>query len=291
MLQQYPKRAALLVSIGLACILLTVTSVRSQGITRGEVGTVAMTVYDGDCPADDLEMDEQLLAIWNARMGANGFSTNFISPSINHLWMTDSDKVAWGRDHWSLKMDTYDIVMISGHGSTYENLGVKANSIMLRFKNGDNSCFAHPRDEMEIGDNDSGDLEILHVATCHSMTTDDNRHINTWRPAFEGVHQIDGFHGVSWVDAVMRFGFETLAVQGQIRGVALVWLDAMYFPDFNGHEQCPVAYTGRNSDLAAETVLRYETYRNRETVTDISDPTSWKRFYYDGCDPMDADPQ
>jgi hypothetical protein len=71
--------------------------------------------------------------------------------------------------------------------------------------------------------------------------------------------------------------------------------DEFYYPDEGQWvDNCPVAYTGRNSLADCTTILggeRYPTPGNINIIAqDVSSPTNFKRKFLDNCDPAAGDP-
>ncbi|NLH48354.1 MAG: hypothetical protein GX444_07100 [Myxococcales bacterium] len=272
--------------IGALLLVLCSPNVHSQGLTRGDAAGVANMDYTGDCPGDDLDYDYYLIKAWADEMEANLFTTNFVYPNINHLWMTDYNLVDWGRDH--LKMETYHFVIISGHGGTVTVNNLDQNRIKLGKQNPNGDCYVYPRYQMKIGDNNQHKLKILHLVTCHGMTVDQGRLANTWNNTFAGIHQIHGFHGVSWSMPALLSDFEHLANHGQGNNVAYEWLFEMHHEEFE-FDQCPVVYIGADSETQANQIFQNETYRVRDDPI-YTEPSLFKRWYFEGCDPSQGGP-
>ena len=80
------------------------------------------------------------------------------------------------------------------------------------------------RDTCELGD---GDLEFLHLSSCFSMDRED--WWNEWNSSFDGLHQVDGFHGIMWIDA--DYTRRTTGVSRTTAfwmSIADSWLDHLY---------------------------------------------------------------
>ncbi|MDP8221712.1 MAG: DUF6345 domain-containing protein [Candidatus Lernaella stagnicola] len=227
----------------------------------------------------------------DAMEDANWDVTDF-NDSSYHVKRTMSDCVlkSYGRDDANL--EPFDIGIIEGHGITRTQSGTTSFRFSgNRFR--DDDCFVWPRYDMHLGGTRCGvtsDLEFLHMHSCHSMTTGDDSHKNTWRPVFNGVHLITGYHGEA--DLNMHSEYEAFAEDAQSDSVAYEWIALWAENVFRVkvaegiyilYDRCPVAYTAGEYQSYMLSRLQYETYGNRASWTDVEDPTLYKRLYISGC--------
>lgn len=252
------------------------------------------TYDDTDCdPGDDTNDDREFSMMtyrWYAYMGYQNYSTaTVIDDYFREPALTDPDCEDWGRDYSYIELA--DIAFVGGHGNTARR--VSNGPVFYRLRQNeiyDDDCKMWPDQQMRLGEGASDDIEILHMYSCHSMTIDNNAHINTWHPVFGGLHQVDGLHGNGHVGLSLADDFYWLARSGFSTGVGLEWIITLYVDDWdnNGYDNCPVAYSGRGSSADALYLLNNEQYDTREDYTDIADPTNYKRIWISGCLPNGA---
>lgn len=201
----------------------------------------------------------------------------YINGNIADSWFTDSDLVWWGND--KTFADEADACMICLHGS--ENSGRWQGSVRID-EAGSGNCRTWQGD-MAFGDSD---LEFLHLSSCHSL--DDNQWFFEWASSFDGLHQVDGFHGWMWIGSSLIDDYDDFAEDAFSISIADAWLDNMYHADISGSDdQCPVAYAvGANSN---DMWNRIGTERYNRVH---SDPTTVRYvgcFYIANCDPANED--
>jgi hypothetical protein len=189
---------------------------------------------------------------------------------VNSLF-ADSGLVAWGNDHNHL--DEGDAALIALHG--FETGNVYGGA--LRVNEAGNGNCSVMRDEMRLG---NSDLEFLHLSSCQSM--DDNQWSSWWQ-SFNGLHQVNGFHGLMWIGSGMVNDYEDFADDAFSSSIADAWLDNMYIPNVSGNDdQCPVAYAvGANSN---DMWNRIATERYNRVHTDPA-VGWWGVSFIAGCDP------
>lgn len=145
---------------------------------------------------------------------------------------------------------------------------------------------------MRIG-NDG--LKFLHFSSCHSM--DDNQW-STWQKAYEGAHQIDGFHGIAYLWHWQAPDYKSFAFDAFHMPIADAWIDNMYRAHIDDWEpepgewiqvdQCPVAHVvGENAVKAWNriSVERYDYVLGDPDSTDF-----WGVVYPVPCYPEDEAP-
>jgi len=201
----------------------------------------------------------------------------YINGNIADSWFTDSDIVWWGNDH--NYVDEADACMICLHGG--DPSGRWEGSVRVN-EAGPGNCRTWQGD-MAFGDLD---LEFLHLSSCHSL--DDNQWFFEWLSSFDGLHQVDGFHGWMWIGTSLINDYEDFADDAFDIDIASAWLDNMYHADISGSwDQCPVAYAVGNNCSNMWNRIGNERYNYV-----YSDPTTIGYvgcIYISGCDPGGED--
>jgi Family of unknown function (DUF6345) len=278
--------------LGLLTTIVSLTPGTAEA--QREAKMYAITVWNAGCPGGTRDDWDNMVDAWYDEITNRGFSIfglcitghcgdaylrdgRSVNGNIANSWFADASVVSWGND--TPQLDDGDAVMIGTHGA--DAAGVWSGTMRVD-EAGDGDCMLR-RDEMGIGD---ADLEFLHLSSCNSM--DANQWSSWWR-AFDGAHQVDGFHGFMWIgpDLISRYrNFASDAFDGAISDA---WLDNHYVPDIaNGDDQCPVAYAVGADEADVTNRLRNERYNNV-----FSDPTTigwWAATYMTPCDPQNEDP-
>ena len=195
-----------------------------------------------------------------------------VDGTIRNSQFADRSIVNWGND--SAHMDEGDAVMLALHG--FENGNDYGGRVRINEAGGGNCNIR--RSEMDLGDFDQ---EFLHLSSCQSM--DDNQWSSWWR-AFDGAHQVTGFHGLMWIGTNRISEYRDFAEDAFSKTIADSWLDNMYVPNIqNGDDQCPVAYAvGANHN---DMWNRIGTERYNNVLSDPNDVGWWGVTYIEGCDP------
>lgn len=216
------------------------------------------------------------------------WKTNYIVDSD----FTDPNLVAWGRDYQYDKPDEVDAFMLATHGGG-GGLNNSWSASMLKNELGTGDCSA-VQNEMQFGDLD---LEFLHLSSCSSMDQEDWL---DWSSSFQGLHQIDAFHGVMWIsghsDWLARY--RDFADDSYSMGMSLAWIDNMYKYtcailtqdpiQLERWDQCPVARGVGYSQADAIDRLTHEEYDN--ILSEPVNPTWQHAFYLNSCDPKSQPP-
>jgi hypothetical protein len=196
----------------------------------------------------------------------------------------DASVVSFGNDGAADRPDAVDAFMIGLHGGEIWGLFGGASRWGGRVRvdePGLGNCNAY-QGTMRFG---NGDLEFLHLSSCFGMDRED--WWPEWSDSFEGVHQIDGFHGVMWIGSDLVDEYEDFADDAFHTGIASAWIDHHYVPDASGpFDQCPVARSlGVNS---ADAVLRLSLERYNSVFPDPPGSGESRRHrarYVRNCDP------
>jgi hypothetical protein len=195
-----------------------------------------------------------------------------VNGNIVNSQFADATVVSWGND--SSHMDEGDAVLVAWHGSESGNV-YQGSMRVNEFGSGDCTL---TRSEMDTGD---WDLEFLHLSSCQSM--DDNQWASWWQ-AFDGAHQVDGFHGLMWIGSGYVDDYSNFADDAFSESIADAWLDNMYIPNVSGSDdQCPVAYAVGPTESDMWSRLGSERYNN--VFTDPTQVGWWGVIFISGCDP------
>jgi hypothetical protein len=183
----------------------------------------------------------------------------------------------WGND--CNHADAGDAVMIAMHGGNADDH--RWYGRVRVDEPGTGNCNAY-QGHMRFGDTD---LEFLHLSSCFSMDRED--WWSEWNSSFDGLHQVDGFHGVMWIYSWLPDYYSDFAFDAQFMSIADAWLDNLYFPDISdSYDECPVArVVGQNS---SDTLFRMNHERYSLVFSDppgIGASRSHRARYIVGCDP------
>ncbi|NLH49801.1 MAG: hypothetical protein GX444_14565, partial [Myxococcales bacterium] len=183
------------------------------------------------------------LYTYDDEMAEHGHDINYTlhNPSFYHNIVTDPDLVSYGLDYYFAEID--DFVFVTGHGTKCtDDYGVKQSCLRVinsfNGMDGQNTCKIYPRLEMVLGENEGDDIEFLHLTNCNSMSGDDNRWSNTWRPVFHGIHEILGFHGLGAEGSSLIDLFKNFAHDAQSSPVAMEWVDNLWYDDYWAELEC-----------------------------------------------------
>lgn len=198
---------------------------------------------------------------------------------------TDPDVVSWGNDHADDRPDDVDVCMIALHGQNQN--GERYKGTVRVNEAGDGGCNAD-QSEMQYGD---GDLEFLHFSSCESMNEE------SWYPewvyTYRGLHQIDGWHGLMWINTLYNGRYRRFADDAFDIGIADSWIDNHYdnaWEFWQDYDHCPVPHGVGYSKSSVDTRLTYEEYDYVYDDIAFDDIRNVMVFYIDGCNPKSEDP-
>jgi len=285
--------------------------------TEKEAMVRAVTVWDKNCSGDPRGSWDDMAAAWYYELtngalppiGHGGdrwnrtafYSNNWIEQIGNLLLIkyivdsdfTDKDQVSWGKDYTDKRLDDVDAAMIALHGGPKND---RWAGTMKFDEAGTGDCKAEQA-HMDFGD---VDLEFLHLSSCTSMQS--TQWHPAWSSSFDGVHQIDGFHGLMfiyndtpWWDRYRDFAKDSFSIP-----IALAWLDNMYRYTcaiiaqdpivLERQDQCPVARgVGVSPGAEANFWDRVTTERYNNVLSDPDNPSWQGAFTVLGCDPLSGD--
>lgn len=211
---------------------------------------------------------------------------NYVDTTIVDSDFVDSSLVNWGRDHWVDRPDDVDVTMIALHGGNASG-NRRWFGRVRSDEAGDGNCNTWQA-SMEFGDVDA---EFLHLSSCVSMDMED-WHPN-WSESFDGVHQINGFHGVMYIfcngsDYPPRY--QNFAWDSFFMPISLAWLDNMYdVRSGAANDQCPISRgvgVGANGEADCWNRMYSERYLN--VRNDPANPTWHGVMWVTPCTPASA---
>lgn len=273
-------RHTLLSKRGLACALTLCAGIGCPwSIAQAdpyEAKIYGVTVWDGGtCTGSTRNSWDDMARGWYNEITSSSWyykKANITNGNIVSYKFSDRSLVSWGDD--TPYVDDADAALLFWHGS--ESGNIYRGSMRLPNPN-DNACRLF-QDDMELGDSD---LEFLVLSSCQSM--DDNQWSRWWQ-SFDGLHQVDGFHGLMWISSGYVGDYEDFADDAFDDNIADAWLDNLYRPNISGSsDQCPVAYGVGNGSTDLWNRMNNERYNNV-----FSDPvtfTRWGATFIRGCDP------
>ena len=196
----------------------------------------------------------------------------------------DCGTYAWGND--CNRTDSADALMVGLHGGNSSGNHQWYGKVRID-EAGTGNCYAW-QGHMEFGDLD---LEFLHLSSCVSIDRED--WWPEWSSSFDGLHQVDGFHGIMWIYSGYVSRYRDFADDSFWMSIADAWLDDLYVNNANdSYDQCPVA---RNVGInSSDTLVRmcYERYNNvfAADPPGLGTSRSHRARYIRGCDPKGGDP-
>jgi hypothetical protein len=199
----------------------------------------------------------------------------------------DPDLQSWGKDYMDDKADEPDALMVTMHGgNAFDGRWIGTVRVNEYGDDGTlNNCGAY-QGHMEFGDTD---LEFLHLSSCTSMDQDD--WYPNWASSFKGVHQIDGFHGIMYINEGYIDDYRDFSDDAFDTSIGISWVENLYDFRSAGQNQCPVALgagVGANGQSSAWDRLVHERYDN--VYADPTTPTWYGVVWVGGCDPKSGFP-
>lgn len=191
---------------------------------------------------------------------------------------TDPGAVAWGNDFAEDRVDEPDAILVGLHGSP--GTGDRWNAHVREDEAGDGNCVSW-QGHMRLGNED---LEFLHLSSCHSM----NEEVwwDEWQSSFHRLHQVNGFHGVSYVARAYGHRYGGFADDAFEISIADAWIDNLYKYRSRGRNMCPVA---RGVGFGTADLWNRMDHERYDWV--FSDPDGAYAMgvvYISGCDPSGA---
>jgi hypothetical protein len=255
-----------------------------------EVTAFVITHWDGGCDADERDDWDNMVRAWYDNLQNDAPAPDGHGPAAYTIgWLNndgyiadshfvDPDNRAWGDD--VNYADNADAFMVGFHGG---NNGPDHRWIgYVKYDEpGSGNCYLY-QGHIELGD---GDLEFLHLSSCYSMDRED--WWNEWNSSFDGLHQIDGFHGLMWIGEDLARYYRRFADDSFWISIADSWMDNLYVADVSdSYDQCPVARdVGTDASDARD---RLNTERYNVVFADppgLGQSRSHRARYIRGCAP------
>lgn len=287
-----PRAFAAESSLAAVALLFSLPCAAADDSSEIEAKMIAVTTWDGDCTTygtrdswDDMVdawyqelTDGGPFAFWRWSQAGQQVDGDIVDSEF-----IDCADETWGED--CAAVDAADAVMVGLHGGN-DSADHRWIGIVRENEPGQGDCEAWQA-EMRFGDED---LEFLHLSSCVSMDYED--WYGEWDTSFDGLHQVDGFHGAMWIGTSLVTDYSDFAADASWFGMADAFLDNMYIPDISStHDQCPVARAVGESSALTSLRLSLEGYFFRGT-----DPPGIASFQVhsarsiSGCDPYGEDP-
>ena len=189
---------------------------------------------------------------------------------------TDASIVSWGDDSDDDNVDEPDACMVALHGGESSD-NLRWYGLVRVDESGDGNCYAW-QGHMALGDSD---LEFLHLSSCNSMNED--VWWGEWQESFDGLHQINGFHGIMWINSTYRGRYEDFSDDAFDISIADSWVDNLYKYRVAGENMCPVSRGVGYSENSLWTRMDHEEY---DWVYSDPDGAGWMGVVYiKGCNP------
>lgn len=286
-----PRRGWRIVIPTLAMML--VTTLLAAPVQAGrEAKMYAVTTWDSDCSGGTRSSWDNMVDAWYDEISDSGYEVagsclwghcddyfpkdgSLVNGNVINSKFADASVVAWGAD--SSYLDDADAAMVAWHGS--DASGNYKGSMRVN-EAGDGNCKI-ARSEMALGDTD---MEFLHISSCNSM--DDNQW-SSWLGAYDGLHQIDAFHGNMWISSGRTGDYQDFADDAFDEDMSDAWVDNMYdgsvYNDGSYYDQCPVAHAAGSSESDVLSRLNSERYNNISSTDPAND--WWATLFIEGCNP------
>lgn len=280
----------------LATLLLWSPGAHATGApasSEKEARVIVVTKWDASCDASNRTSLDNMLNGWYGEIAdshhgskawvKDGFQKNgdivdseFITALIN-----------WGEDSGIGHVDDVDAIFVGLHGTHDDNSYAPWDACVRVDESGSGDCYAYQGD-MQLGD---FDLEFLHLWSCHSMCDhDEPSAAGNWKSTFKGLHQVNGFYGLSWSSLTYVGECSGFADDAFDVSITDAWKDNTYSDGFwtSGYDHCPVSMVAGSSESDACSRASNEEYDY--VYSDVDSPSYFYYVSIGGCDPKDHDP-
>lgn len=267
---------------------------RGDDDNQKEARVRVVTTWDAGCSSEDRNDWDNMGEAWydeisddahtpwghgSAHWSRSGMQVN---GNIVDSDFVDPDNETWGND--TNQADAADALWVGMHGGNNSTDHRWRGSVRVD-EAGTGNCGTY-QGHIELGDTD---LEYLVLSSCHSMDYED--WWNEWNSSFDGLHQIDGFHGNMYISYTARWDYRQFVDDAFNVSMADSWVDNLYHRNYSGSsDQCPVARVVGTSQDDCRYRLDHERYNNF-----LSDPPglgysrAHRARYVIGCDPSGGD--
>jgi hypothetical protein len=256
-----------------------------------EAAAYVITRWNGGCDGDRRDYWDNMVSAWYDDIrddsplprghGASAYNIGWIN---DDGYVCDSQFVDPRREPWGNDVNYADIgdaLMVGLHGGNDSNDHRWHGKVKYN-EPGDGNCYAYQGD-IELGD---GDLEFLHLSSCYSMDRED--WWNEWNSSFDGLHQVDGFHGIMWIDSDFVRKYRRFSDDAFWISIADSWTDHLYWTHWllGNRDQCPVARNvGSSGDDSRD---RMDSERYNLVFSDpagVGEVRNHRARYVRGCNP------
>jgi hypothetical protein len=227
-----------------------------------EVMAYVISTWDGDCDGSQRDYWDEMVRAWFNDISNDAPAPDGHGPAAYNIafldadgYINDSDFVdpslrPWGND--VNNADLPDAFMAGLHGGN--NGGDHRWYGKVKFDEvGEGNCFTY-QGHIKLGDND---LEFLHLSSCFSMDRED--WWNEWNSSFDGLHQVEGFHGLMYIGRRHVRQYRHFSDDAFWISIADSWLDNLYDTS-TPEDQCPVARVVGTSGADCRMRLSSERY-------------------------------
>ncbi len=269
-------------------ILGMVPAVRADDATPKEANIRVVTNWNAGCSGsardrwDDMgdhwydEITDDASTPWGHGSAHYARSGRQVNGNIVDSDFVDSENQAWGTDI----IDQSDALWVGMHGGNNSTDHRWRGSVRVD-EAGDGNCGAY-QGHMELGDDD---LEFLVLSSCYSMDYED--WWSEWNSSFDGLHQINGFHGVMYISWIYDNNYREFADDAFRISIADSWVDNLYDHNASGSDdQCPVSRVCGTSQADCRDRLDNERYNDLKADSPgLGSSRSHRVRYIVGCDP------
>ena len=256
-----------------------------------EARMCVITNWDADCDGSQRNSWDNMVYGWyhgitddlpvvHGGHGAAAWvpSGSMVNDDVLDDRFVDESSYDWGRDNSFV--DSGDAVMVGLHGLDSPDDHRWCGRVLWN-PSGPGNCNAN-QGHIELGDND---LEFLLLSSCNSMDRDD--WWPNWNSSFDGLHQVDGFHGIMWINSSYAGRYRSFANDAFWISIADAWLDYLYIHHANNsHDQCPVARNVGTNGTNSLSRMNHERFNNvYSDPPGLGSPRNHRVRYIKGCDP------
>ncbi len=276
-------------SIVMAAAALSFALVPGSARSRS-AGMVSVTNWDSNCCASCANVPERnnMITRWynnikHSKHGAQAYddyNIYRIDSTISQDLLTDTPEPGHNDDEW---IDGVNVAIVGMHGGEHPSHFWRGQP---RITGVYGECSVEAT-EMKVGDLYNNSLVL---SSCHSACKEYFPYWSNWDVQFNGTHQIDGFHGVMWIDEDLRDNYAMLSDDGFDMPVKLSFIDNLYkaddwYVDGVSVDQCPIPVSAGASSSQAE--FHRDNYDYYSWDSDPTGSIFWARSGIVGCDPND----
>ncbi len=272
--------------------LLCASAVIAADVEARDAACRVVTRWDDSCSGGPRGWWDDMVRAWYDAIsdsspiwghGANAYGRHGLQHNGNIIDgdVTDISLRPFGLDHLPGHPDAVDAFMFALHGVDAP-VTERWCGVVRVDEPGWGNCLTY-QGHMRWGD---GDLEFMHLSSCFSMDRED--WWPSWSESFDGLHQVDGFHGIMWIGSGRVSDYSDFAHDAFWGGISSAWIDNMYDTDVNDFwDQCPVTRAVGVTSGDASLRMSYERYANVfPDPPGLGASRSHRVRYVKGCDPL-----